>query len=403
MPSERPEHALLLAATCVTGTATAAIEAALSAPLDWTRVVELALAHRLAPPLLAALYTAGPTLVPADILDALRIHCQRLRAQSEALTLELFELLDALEARAVPVIPFKGPLLGELLFDDAAMRSPGDLDLLVRHADVALVREVLEERGYVDSDQPPGGPSLTVVQRRMYERYQCEYLFVRPHDEMAVEPHWDLSQRTLAMDVDYAGMLDRARPARLGGRTVLVLAPDDLLLALCVHGAKHHWERLAWVRDVAGVLATWPDLDLEGAARRLRARGCERLFLLSLDVARQCAGVALPVAIEAAIALDPTIGELSKEVSAGLFQSGRPGPRNDRVEAFRFRLRERWSDRLRYAALTWLTPRRRHLEALALPHALSWVYYSIKIGIDFAYYPVVRLVQSQGRRKVTKG
>ena len=157
----RPEHAVLLAATRVAGTATPALEDALSARVDWTRVVELALAHRLAPALLAALETADPALVPPDILDALRLHCQRLRTQSDALVSELFELLDALEARAVTVIPFKGPLLSELLFDDAGMRSPGDIDLLVRQADVALVREVLEERGYVDGDQRPGEPALT--------------------------------------------------------------------------------------------------------------------------------------------------------------------------------------------------------------------------------------------------
>lgn len=393
----------MLAVTCLKGTATSAIEAALAAPLDWTRVVELALAHRLAPPLLAALEAAAPTLVPADILAALRVHCQRLREHSEALTVELFELLDALAGRAVPVVPFKGPLLGELLFGDAAMRSAGDLDLLVHHIHVRQVREVLEARGYVDGDQPPEGPALTVVQRRLYERYQCEYLFVRPHDDMAVEPHWDLTQRTLAMDVDYPGMLDRARPARLAGREVWALAPDDLLLALCVHGAKHHWERLAWIRDVAAVLAKWPDLDLEGAAQRLRGRGCERLFLLSLEVARRCAGAALPAAVVAAIERDPSIRKLSQEVSDGLFQPGRSEPRNDRVEAFRFHLRERWSDRLRYAAMTWLTPRRRHLEAVALPRGLSWAYYPLKIGIDFAFAPAARLIKSAEYRKAVQG
>ncbi len=391
----------MLAAAWATGPAAGVIDAALAAPLDWTRVVELALAHRLAPPLLATLETADPTLVPAEILDALRIHCQHLRARSEAVTAELFALLDALAAREVAVIPFKGPLLGELLFGAAETRSPGDLDLLVRHHDVARVREVLEERGYVDADQVPGAPMLTAVQRRMYERYQCEYLFIRAHDEMAVEPHWDLSQRTLAMDVDYAGMLDRARPARLGGRTVLVLAPDDLLVALCVHGAKHQWERLAWIRDVAGVLAKWPDLDLEAAARRLRARGCERLFLLSLEVARQCAGATLPAAIGTAIARDSTIGQLSEEVWNGLLQPGGPEPRNDRVDPFRFRLRERWSDRLRYAALTWLTPRRRHLEVVALPLRLAWAYYPVKAGIDFAYLPMVRLIRLATSQKVS--
>ncbi len=394
-----PEHDLLLAVTCVPASSES-IDRVLSAPLDWTRVVELALAHRLASPLLVALETADPELVPPELLHALAEYCQRLRLQSHALVTELFELLDALEKRSVMAIPFKGPLLGELLFGDAGLRPPGDLDLLVRHTDVALVREVLEEHGYVDGDQQPGAPPLTDAQRWMYERYQCEYMFVRLHDEMAVEPHWGLSQRPLALDVDYAGMLDRATPTRLGDRTVLTLAPDDLLLALCVHGAKHHWERLAWIRDVAAVLTKWPNLDLEAAVQRARARGCARLLLLSLSVVRECAGVSLPEAIGDAIEADPAIGQLRQEVLEALFQPDRPEPRNDRVEPFRFRLRERWSDRLRYASRTWLTPRRRHVEMVALPYRMRWGYYPLKLGADFAYLLALRAFKRSEAKEV---
>ena len=397
-----PEGDLLLAAASVSGAASDSIDRALSVPLDWTRVVTLTLAHRMAPSLLVALERSAPTRVPDDVLQALRIHCQRLREQSVTLVGELFAVLDALDARSVAAIPFKGPLLGDLLFADAAARAPGDLDLLVRPGDVTAVRQTLEARGYVDADQPPDQPPLSDVQRRMYERYQCEYLFVRPHDEMAIEPHWDLSQRPLALDVDYRGMLDRARPVRLSGRMVLSLAPDDLLVALCVHGAKHHWERLAWIQDVAGVLATWPDLDVAAAVERARRRGYARLLLVSLAVAEACTGVPLAPSIRQAIAADPTVGVLLREIVDGLFLDHRTEPRNDRVDPFRIRLRERWSDRLRYTWRTRLTPRRRHLETVALPQRLRWVYYLVKWGTDLALTPAWSLVKPVIRSKVTR-
>ena len=267
---------------------------------------------------------------------------------------------------------------------------------------MALVREVLGGRGYVDADQQPDIPALSEGQRRLYERYQCEYLFVRPHDELAVEPHWDLSQRPLAIDIDYVGMLGRARPVTFGGRTVLSLAPDDLLLALCVHGAKHHWERLAWIRDVAGVLTRWPDLELEALLKRTRRQGCARLLLVSLAVARTCAGSQLPRAVCHAIAADPIAEVLCQEVVGELFRDGRAEPRNDRIDAFRFRMRERWSDRLRYATRTWLTPRRRHLEMVALPPGLLWAYYPLKWGTDFAAAPVWSFAKHLIGPKVTR-
>jgi hypothetical protein len=388
-----PEGNLLLASTGIGDVSREAIHAALSVPLDWTRVVRLTLAHRMAPALLTALGPSAQAQVPGDVLHALRVHCQRLRHQSGALVRELFDVLGALEERSVVATPFKGPLLGELLFGEAAARTPGDLDLLVHHGDVTAVRETLQARGYVDADQRPDMPPLSDVQRRMYERYQCEYLFVRARDEMAIEPHWDLSQRPLALDVDYGGMLDRAGPVRFGGRTVSSLAPPDLLIALCVHGAKHQWERLAWIRDVAGVLAKWPDLDLEAVVERARRQGYARLLLLSFAVVRECAEVALPGAVRQAIAADPAIAVLVRRIVDGLFLDHRTEPRNDRVDSFRLQLRERWSDRMRYTWRTRLTPRRYHLELVALPGRLCWLYYPLKWGTDFAVAPAWSLVK----------
>jgi hypothetical protein len=394
----RPEHALLLAATGVTDSARDAVSRALSFPLDWTCVIELALRHRMTPALLAALEVANPSLVPIDLLSALRDHCRTLRARGEALTNELFELLDALGTHSVRAIPFKGPLLGELLFGDASLRSPGDLDILFRPGDVSRVCDVLESRGYVDANRRPDMPRMTPTQQRMYQRFQCEYQFIRGSDGAVVEPHWGLSQHPMAIDVDYGPMLDRVRPVDLRGRSVLALRPDDLLLALCIHGAKHHWERLAWIRDVAALLARYPELDLEACVMRARRQGCARILLLGLGVAQKCAQAQLPAVVGRAIDADQTTSALRGEVVAHLFGPARDTPWNDRVDRFRLRMRERWADRVRYVSRTWLTPRRHHIEMVALPGPLRWGYVPLKLGLDFAVLPLWGLLKSAGRQ-----
>jgi hypothetical protein len=368
------------------------IDQPLSSSPDWTRVIELAIEHRMTPALLAALESADPALVPTDLLAGLRIHCSQLRAQSIAIVNELFELLDLLRARAVLAVPFKGPLLGELLFDDAGMRSPGDLDLLVRPDEVSTVCEVLEARGYLDAGRRPGVPPLTATQQMMYRRFQCEHTYVRAADGIVVEPHWAFSQRPLAVDVDYAGMLGRARPGLLGGRSVLTLAPEDLLLALCIHGSKHHWERLAWIRDVTALINRWADLDLEACIARARSSGCIRLVLVGLALARRCGGVNLPAAVNHLISTDRTTIQLEGQVMAWLFDPDKEPPRNDRVDRFRLMMRERWADRSRYVTRTLLWPGRSHLEIVALPGPLRWLYFPLKWGHDFAALPLWRLL-----------
>ncbi len=133
------------------------------------------------------------------------------------------------------------------------------------------------------------------------------------------------------------------------GRTIRQLAPDDLLVALCVHGAKHQWERLSWVRDVAGVLTKWPDIDLDSLLVRASDKGYSRILLLSLEVVRRC--------VRGDVASDGHGGHpvgirkpmpWPREVMDALFLPS-PEPRNDRLEPFRYRMRERRLDRVRYA------------------------------------------------------
>jgi hypothetical protein len=385
---------LLLAAAHGGAGARPPVDGPLAADLDWTTVIELALAHRLTPALLATFETADQSRVPPEILDALRVHCSQLQRFSDAHVVELFAILDALEGEAIAAVPFKGPLLAELLYGATGQRAPGDLDILVVPGHVRRVCALLESRGYVDAE----GPTLSAAQHQIYCRLQCEYFFVRESDGMVVEPHWAFSQRRLAIDVDYAGMLNRAQPTRLAGRSVLMLAPDDLLLALCIHGFKHHWERLAWIRDVAALLTVFPEVDIEASVARARAHGCERLVLVGLAVARTYSGAALTPGIERMIAADPTTLTLERQVGQRLFDAGRREAANERVDRFRFLVRERWRDRMRYVARTWFSPGRDHLELVSLPESMLWAYFPLKWAHDYVALPVWRVLRPLVRR-----
>ena len=392
-----PEQTLLLASTdpILGDGARHAIESVLAGNLDWASLVRLALSHGMTPALLAALNAVDQSLVPTEFLTVLREHCGRLRDRNLTLVAELHVILEALERESVVAIAFKGPLMAELLFGDVGQRAPGDLDVLVRPEDVACVCRVLEGRGYSDSR----GRALTSAQQRMYRNYQCEYLFMRSSDGMVVEPHWALAQRQRAIEPDYRAMFDRALCLPLGGREVRCLAPGDLLLALCIHGGKHRWERLCWIRDIAALLARWPQLDLESAVDRAKSTGCARILLLGLAVAWRSAGLRLPVAINRLIDRDQTLLALEQEVMMRLFDPAKPpdGDDNARVLGFAFRMRERWSDRMRYVLRTLLVPRIEHIEIVALPGPLLWAYYPLRWVHSYVALPVWRLVKPRFR------
>ena len=63
-----------------------------------------------------------------------------------------------------------------------------------------------------------------------------------------------------------------------------VMAPEELLIILCVHGSKHAWERLKWVVDVAELLRS-QRLNWKRVFSTATKWKCRRMALLGLAFA----------------------------------------------------------------------------------------------------------------------
>jgi hypothetical protein len=394
--ARRAEERVLLACARLPGDREAARElgSLASAPLDWTRLARLAIAHKVTPFLLLGLESLPPGPVPAQILEALRTHVAAHRERARELARELVELLAAFERSGVRAVPFKGPALAERACGDASLRLAGDLDLLVAKRDIPRVCAELAARGFREGTELKIGRTLTEAEHDWYRGYQGEYLFVREQDALAVEPHWAIAPRTLANPLDEPGMLERARPFPFQGRSLPGLSTEDLLLVLCVHASKHEWTELRSVTDVAGLLDREPDVDWPELLGRARALGSARMLLLGLALARDLAGSRLAPEAERALAEDPTALEMAAEVGARLFREDYAAPSVFRLSRFRTRMRERRADRVAYVLRTVFTPTIEHVTLVALPRPLRFLYYPLKLAADYVALPVRRRIGS---------
>src|SRR6202011_3082687 len=107
-----------------------------------------AIAHGLTPLLARNLARACSDSLPVELVDPLREWLAQNRARSLALAHELLTMVDLLDARKIPAIPIKGPVLAKPLFGDLGLRQCGDLDLLVPKQCVSSALDVFRSRGY---------------------------------------------------------------------------------------------------------------------------------------------------------------------------------------------------------------------------------------------------------------
>ncbi len=325
---------------------------------------------------------AGSAL-PADIDEGLALFLEGEVIAARSRAEQYARLLTHLAVEKIPAIPFKGPLLALDLYGDVALRSSYDLDILVRDADEPRVLTALMALGYHH------GAMHDAQELAAVRRYGGQYILFHP-DGVPVEPHWLIAPTTLAFDLDYDRLWQRALPSEVLGAPCLRLPPEDKLLVLCLHGAKERWRKLKWIIDIAAYVSVHPDIDW----RRLRAeaaeQGCARMLALGLSLA--CRVSPLPETMYPS--RDAEADRLAAEVMErlGRDMSDSPGPYQ--LSGFTWRMRERARDRWAYALRTITTPRAAHVARLHLPRSLEWAYYPLKLPWDYVLTPCLKL----GRR-----
>ncbi len=363
------------------------IASLLAGDIDWARLIGTALAQRVTPLLYNAFIHTNSPRVPPDVLDALGLYCTEGRERSAYLARELLAIADDMEREEIPLIPLKGPVLAELAYGDLSLRSAGDLDFLVKEAQVSKVCDLLATQGFHEPEDSQPVLGLRPAVQAAYRKYQAEYMFVRDHDGIVVEPHWALVPRTLAVPIDHDGLWERAEPAPFNGTRILSLTVEDLLLFLCVHGSKHQWTRLQWVCDIAELIAARPELDWSTCLERARLQGCRRMLLLGLALANRLLGTKLPDAVAPAVAADAAAGSLARSVCGRMFLDDNLTTPLVRLSRFRMHMRERFRDKFFYALRTITTPTLPHFASVTLPDGLFFLYHPFKLIHDYVALP----------------
>lgn len=293
-------------------------------------LIELAEEHGVLALLAARLQNLPESSIPESARAKFQ---QRLRAQmlfTLAMTAELFHIFDAFEKVGIPTVLVKGPLLSLLAFGDPALRQYVDLDLIVLDRDILAAHDCLMQLGF-----DPDVPREAILAGKI----PGEYLFKRPETRLLVELHTEKTFRYYPRSMPINDLFARARTVLLDGRPAPALSMEDELVLDSIHGAKHFWERLTWVTDIAGLIARQKDLDWNAARGYAADVGAERMLRVAVGLAHDVLGAQVPSAIETEWKADSSARTLCREITGWLPQAGFTQPPLLQRAIFRARMR----------------------------------------------------------------
>jgi hypothetical protein len=371
--SVAPEWELLLAASSADPDESALdrIRRLLEKSVEWEVVLRRADKHGTSSLLYQNLLRLE-SMVPSSVLALLRRSYEGNVFKSLFLTRELMRIVDCLERVGIEAVPYKGVVMSEVYYGDMALRQSSDIDLFVRKRDLGRVKSALRDLDYT---------TRLVIPDEVLEDYIAagyEWTFDSPAGPNLLEVQWALQPRFYAVDFDMDGLFERAVKVTIADRPVRTPSPEDLLLVLSVHAAKHVGGRLIWRRDIAQILKR-ENLNWDWVQARTRELGIDRILRITLLLVNRFLETTIPAAIESVVLADPAAQDLAEEIAAAV--AAGISYDTQQVSYFRLmmRLRERRADRVRFLARLTFTPGPGEWDAVRLPGPLVPLYRAVRL------------------------
>jgi len=248
---------------------------------DWEELIQESVKQNITPLLYDSLQKVPDMPVPANVSERLREAYLRSAARNMRLYHELGRLLGILRHDEIPVVLLKGVHLAQFVYQNIALRPMGDVDLLVRGNDLARIDQRMIEAGYLPTES-----------NREVSENNFEFIYKHSKSGLSVEVHWRIHHSADLPEIEVEGLWNRSRTASLAGVETRVLCPEDLLLHLCLHNAKHVFEMgVRSLYDVSRVLEFYGrEIDAEKVNLRARQWGMAKGLFFTLRLARDLFG-----------------------------------------------------------------------------------------------------------------
>jgi hypothetical protein len=243
--------------------------------VDWVRLLEKASIWQLDPVVLKNLI-GWESILPEALRQGIRARAVKSRVEAATRTMMLVDVAKLLSEADIPVVIIKGPSVAIEAFGDISLRHFADADLLVHHADLPRARDTLLANGFKADYAPQAESSL------VYNQHALEF----SSPKLKVELHCGLLSRHLCLDIEVDAVWGDSREVECVGERIRVMSRPHLFYFLCVHGAKHQWNQLRWICDVAQLSATLTRSEADKVVQLATKTHGRRILALALQLSR---------------------------------------------------------------------------------------------------------------------
>ncbi|MGD8277990.1 MAG: nucleotidyltransferase family protein, partial [Gemmatimonadota bacterium] len=254
--------------------------------LQWEQLRSEAARHHVLPMLYRRLERPEVrNAVPTDVLDSMRETFLVVAFRTTRLLRHTAGAVKLLEENGIRTMVLKGVHLAAAVYPEAAFRGMADADILIDRQNLARADALFVERGW--------GPLPRPDIERFCEKSNHLAKLHEP-DGITLEIHYHIERPTSPFRIPVEALWETAVPVDLEGVRTLGLAPEELVIHLCIHASYHHrYSRapLKGLLDVRAVLVRNADaIDWPRLCRLATEWGVARFVYLTLRLVEEVLG-----------------------------------------------------------------------------------------------------------------
>lgn len=226
--------------------------------LNWQRVDKMLKYHSIRP----IFYQACRNInFQNDLVESVGVFTKKQAIKNLNEIVESKRVLTFLKDAGVPVLPYKGLLFLEKIYDNKPLREIGDLDILVSPKDAVKALELLIKDGY-----------KLCVEGNISEHLLTEIIETTPSPEVGLDKktpigmnvhidfHWGINEAS-QYRIDLPLIFSTAEIANFQNQRILLPNTSSIFkMLLNHHGGRECWVRLKDLADLIAFKKTYPQI-----------------------------------------------------------------------------------------------------------------------------------------------
>jgi hypothetical protein len=221
------------------------------------------------------------------------------------MTNELINIFKIFESNKIEVIPFKGPTLSYIVYNNITFRQYVDLDIMINEShDKLEIVNILKNLGYkLDNDlnKNTNLNSLDVVSLYNVDK------------GILLELHWKLLSVNYAINMNKIKLFEEFIYMEINGYKLKTFNLEFLLVYLCVHASKHFFERISWINDIH-LLITNKTLNWGKVYHYVKTLDIERIVHTAIYISYLTFKTKIPNEINLTISNDYKSKKIAKKI-----------------------------------------------------------------------------------------